>query len=276
VDRVSTMTSAYELATTLSTLDGTRRRARIDPSWHQGRGAFGGLLASTMLAAMNEDVNDAERIARSLTVHFCAPAVGDLDLTTEVVRVGSRVTHAVARLSGEKGTTTFGSATFCKDRPLAEHYVHASMPDVAPASSISELPPGIPGLPAFFEHVDVRFCGTTMPFSSSPSKDATVMAWVRLREPAPVDAPLAALLLDTLPPAISATFGVPRALASVDFTIQFFSRFEEPRDEAMLGEPHLVAVRSRWAGDGYTEELRDLWSPRGVLLAQCRQLIALL
>ena len=149
-------------------------------------------------------------------------------------------------VSGEKGTTTFGSASFCKDRPLAEHYVHTSMPDVPPASSIPELPPGIPGLPAFFEHVDVRFCGTTMPFSSSPSKDAEVMAWVRLREPAPIDAPLAALLLDTLPPAISATFGVPRALASVDFTIQLFSRFEEPRDEATLGE--LISSRSGRAG----------------------------
>ena len=270
------MTSAYELATTLSKLDDTRRRTRIDPSWHQGRGAFGGLLASTMLTSMTEDVNDAERIARSLTVHFCAPAVGDLDLTTEVVRVGSRVTHAIARMSGEKGTATFGSASFCKDRPLAEHYVHASMPEVPPAASVPALPQGIPGLPAFFEHVDVRFCGPTMPFSSSPSKDAEVMAWVRLREPAPVDAPLAAFLLDALPPAISATFGAPRALASVDFTIQLFSRFEEPRDDATLGEHHLVAIRSRWAGDGYTEELRDLWSPRGVLLAQCRQLIALL
>jgi acyl-CoA thioesterase len=230
---------------------------------------------------MTKDVNDAERIARSLTVHFCAPALGELELTTEVVRVGSRVTHAIARLSGEKGTATFGSASFCKDRPLAEHYVHASMPEVPPASSIPELPPGIPGLPAFFEHVDVRFCGKTTPFSSSPSKDAHVMAWVRLREPAPLDAPLAALLLDTLPPAISATFGAPRALASVDFTIQLFSRFEERgeggREEAeALDEPHLVAIRSRWAGDGYAEELRDLWSPRGVLLAQCRQLIALL
>jgi acyl-CoA thioesterase len=270
------MSSAYERATTLSKLDGARRRVRIDPSWHQGRGAFGGLLASMMVGEMSEDVNDAERIARSVTIHFCAPAVGDLDLTTEVVRTGSRVTHAVARLSGEKGVTTFASASFCKDRPQAEHYAHASMPDVLPASSIPELPPGIPGLPAFFEHLDVRFCGGAMPFSSSPSKDAEVMAWVRLREAAPLAAPLAALLLDTLPPAISATFGVPRALASVDFTIHFFSRFELSEQGAASDEHHLVAIRSRWAGDGYTEELRDLWSPQGVLLAQCRQLIALL
>ena len=277
MDRVEAMTSAYALATTLSKLEGTRRRARIDPSWHQGRGAFGGLLASTMLGAMTEDVNDAERIPRSLTVHFCAPASGDVELATEVVRVGSRVTHAIARFLGEEGTTTFGSASFCKDRPAPEHYTRASMPEAPPASSLSELPSGIPGLPAFFEHVDVRFCGETKPFSSSsPSKAVEVMAWVRLRDPAPVDAPLAAFLLDALPPAITATFGMPRALASVDFTIQFFSRFAEPGEGSAPDEHHLVSITSRWAGDGYTEELRDLWSPRGVLLAQCRQLIALL
>jgi hypothetical protein len=37
-----------------------------------------------------------------------------------------------------------------------------------------------------------------------------------------------------------------------------------------------VSIASRWADDGYCEELRDLWSPHGVLLAQCRQLLALL
>jgi acyl-CoA thioesterase len=272
------MISAYELASTLSKVDGTRRRMAIAPSWHQGRGAFGGLLASTMLTSMVEDVNDAERIPRSLTVHFCAPAVGEVDLTTEVVRVGARVTHATARVTSEKGTSTFASASFCKDRPAAEQYVHATMPDVPAASSLGEVPNGVPGLPAFFEHIDVRFCGPTLPFSSSPSKDAQVLAWVRLREPSarPVDAPQAAFLLDTLPPAILATFGVPRALASVDFTVQLFSRFDGAAEEGAPGEHHLVAIRSRWAADGYVEELRDLWSPRGVLLAQCRQLLALL
>jgi hypothetical protein len=65
----------------------------------------------------------------------------------------------------------------------------------------------------------------------------------------------------------------------VDFTVQFFSSFLEARrahSDARSSEPHLVAIRSRWADDGYTEELRELWSPAGVLLAQCRQLIALM
>lgn len=62
----------------------------------------------------------------------------------------------------------------------------------------------------------------------------------------------------------------------MDFTIHFFSRFGVGRfgvgrfgfsasDMPTDGHP-LVTIASRWADDGYTEELRELWSPRGELL----------
>lgn len=59
----------------------------------------------------------------------------------------------------------------------------------------------------------------------------------------------------------------------MDFTIHFFSRFGFSRfgfdasDMATDGHP-LVTIASRWADDGYTEELRELWSPRGELLTR--------
>ncbi|MDB5215864.1 MAG: thioesterase-like protein [Myxococcaceae bacterium] len=283
------MTTPYALARQLTKDDRGVRNGLVDPSWHQGRGAFGGLLAAMTLAAMAEDLkrsaipdgaNDAERIPRSLTVHFCAPASGAIALTTEIVRVGSRVAHATARIANEKGVTTIASASFCKDRPRADggdRYLVATMPVVESAANVPELRlAGVPGIAEFFQHVDARFCGPITPFSSA--KEARLAAWVRLREPALLDAPLAALLLDSLPPAVTATFGMPRPVASVDFTIHFFSRFAgAPGALTIANDEHqLVTIRSRWADDGYTEELRELWSPRGELLAQCRQLIALL
>jgi acyl-CoA thioesterase len=250
----------------------TRRTIRIDESWQQGRGIFGGALAKKALEVMIEDVEDADRTPRSLTMHFCSPGESVFELETEVVRAGSRVTHATARIRGAKGVTTFGSASFCRDRPSAERYMHATMPAVEPASEVREMPRGMDRLPAFFEHVEARFCGSAMPFSSST--EAKLAAWVRLREPAPIGAPVAALLIDTLPPAVCATLPVPRPIASVDFTIHFFRRL--PLATLAPDEHCLVSITSRWADVGYTEELRDLWSPRGELLAQCRQLLALL
>ncbi len=262
------MTSAFERATTLSA-EGT---GSIDASWYQGRGAFGGLMAAMLLRAMRAKVGDEARTPRSLTVHFCGPATeGPIDVRTEVVRSGSRVTHAMARVTKGDETTTFATASFCRSR-TGPSYALAKRPDVAPASELPSIPRSMPGLPAFFEHVDARFAGPVLPFSGAATPE--IAAWVRLREPAPVDAAVAALLLDALPPAIIATFDAPRAVASVDFTIHFFERL--PEHAGAPDDFHLVAIRSRWADDGYAEEIRDLWSPSGVLLAQCRQLLALL
>lgn len=108
-----------------------------------------------------------------------------------------------------------------------------------------------------------------MPFSGGTTPEVNV--WVRLHEPEPIDAAVVACLLDVSPPAITSTFAGPRAVASVDFNVQLFS-IPSIEPTTFL----LCAIRSRWAGDGYTEELRDLWSPEGVLLGQCRQLLALL
>ncbi len=120
--------------------------------------------------------------------------------------------------------------------------------------------------------MDTRFTGDVMPFSHSATPK--VAAWTRMRAPFVVDAPVATMLVDALPVAVSATFGERRAVASVDFTVHFFEKL--PLASARPDEHHLVSITSRWADDGYAEELRDLWSPDGRLVAQCRQLIALL
>ncbi len=114
--------------------------------------------------------------------------------------------------------------------------------------------------------------GPSLPFSGGTVPN--VAGWLRLRDPAPIDAPLAAMLLDVQPPGITAIFDGGRPTASVDFTIQLFER---PAQLDLDPEAHhLVTISSRWAGAGYTEEVRDLWSPKGVLIGQCRQLLALM
>jgi acyl-CoA thioesterase len=245
-------------------------KGTIDAGWYQGRGAFGGIMTALLLREMQSKVADAERVPRSITAHFCAPATaGPIEVKTEIVRVGSRVSHATSRVVRDGTTLTFGSASFAKPRS-GPSYSSAKMPNVASASEVRDMPRGIPGAPAFFDHVDVRFTGEHLPFTGSAAPE--VNAWVRLREPEPIDAAVIAFLLDTLPPAITSTFSTPRPAASVEFNVQLFatSRAGKPDDF------HLCSIRSRWADDGYTEELRDLWSPDGVLLGQCRQLLALL
>jgi acyl-CoA thioesterase len=260
------MTTAFSRAVTL--VDG---KGTIDSSWYQGRGAFGGIMAALLLREMQAKVADPERLPRSLTVHFCGPATeGAMEVKTEIVRTGSRVSHVTARVARGTDTMTLATASFAKPRP-GPSYSRAEMPNVAPSAECHDVPRGVPGMPAFFEHVDARFCGEHMPFSGGDTPE--VNAWVRLREPPAIDAAVVALMLDILPPAITSTFAGPRAVASVDFNVQLFALPDPAADPSAF---YLCAIRSRWAGDGYTEELRDLWSSDGVLLGQCRQLLALL
>ena len=49
--------------------------ARIREGWYQGRGAFGGLIVALIVRALEALVGDDGRPLRTLTCHFCAPAV---------------------------------------------------------------------------------------------------------------------------------------------------------------------------------------------------------
>lgn len=261
------MTNAFERAASLSA-DG---RASIDPSWYQGRGAFGGLLAALLLRGMRAKVAEPERVARTLTVHFCAPATeGPVRVEAEIVRSGSRVTHVTARVTRDAEVFAIASGSFCKSRQ-GPAWQREQMPEVRPPAEVPSLPQGFPGIPTFLDHLEAKFCGGTVPFTGGTVPEFQV--WLRLREAAPLDASLAALLLDAPPPAMTATFAGPSPIATVDFTIHFFDRFEQV---AAPDAFHLLTVESRWAADGYEEELRDLWSPEGRLLGQCRQLFAAL
>jgi len=277
------MQDGLRRSTSLEKVSTSLWKGTIDPSWHQGRGAFGGLAAALLLSAMEEEVADAERTPRSLTISFCAPCVGDFELRTELVRKGSRVAHANARIVSAAGEVmTMATASFCRPRNDSTAYATAVMPRVGPADDHRDFPRGVPGIPRFFDQIDARFCGEQAPRAPHPlpfsgAREARVAAWLRMRPDLllDVDASIAAMLLDILPPAVAATFSSPRPLASVNFTVDFFAALPlrpSPSRDAF----YLASITSRWAGEGYTEELRDLWTADGVLLAQCRQLIALL
>lgn len=256
------------------------RAVALDPTWAQGRGVFGGLLSAMTVDAMRELVADDARILRSFTVHFCAPALpGPATIEAELVRAGSRLSHAAARVrlaASEEpggGIVTMASASFCKARAeVPASYARVQMPSGPKAADLSPLPPGIPGIPTFLQHFDVRFGGPSVPFSGASVPE--ISAWIRLREAAPIDAAHLVMLLDVLPPAVAATFDGIRPVASADFSVQLFT--SDPARDLAPDEHAFVSIVSRWADDGYAEELRELWSPRGTLLAQCRQLMVLL
>lgn len=238
----------------------------ISPDWWVFTGPNGGYVASLLLRAMTERVADPTRAARSLTVHYVRPPKnGPASIATSVVRAGRSLATVTATLTQDGEVVTLATAAFSRSRPsLAFH--DAAMPSVpspedAPRSSWPEelLPP----IARRFEYRPV----TTEAMFAGEAR-AEVGAWLRLREPRPLDPVLLATVADALAPAVFPKSAVPIAATTIDLTVHFRAPAdEEPEDGWCLG-----LFRSTVAVDGFVEEDGEVWSPSGRLIAHSRQL----
>lgn len=247
------------------------KRGTLDAAWYQGRGVYGGITAALLLKASATRIDDPRCIPRSLTVHFCAAAeAGPVEIKSELVRQGSRVSHTRAEMTREGKMIAFSSATFGTQR---DHWIAYDRTDEPHAPPPSEAPPAFahPMMPVFTQFFDMRFCVGAKPFSGAQLPETG--GYVSPKEPLVCDAALAAAMLDVWPPAAMALSDTFMNAASVDFTVHFFEAL--PLSSATPDDEYLVRVRSNFARDGYAEELREMWAPDGRYIAQCRQLFAL-
>jgi acyl-CoA thioesterase len=241
--------------------------------WARDRGAFGGVVVGVMIRAVLHSVGDRARVLRSLTVHCSTPAqVGEARVRTRVERVGKSITHVSMRLEQQGELVAFGTAVCGADRPGALAYQTAELPPgVEDPETLTPAPSDHPLAPRFAHNFEYRYClGSKAFFSGADS--AETGGFIRPRVPSKLDAPLAAAMLDAWPTVAMMRSPAPVSTVTVDFNFQFFEDFDGSRDAGP--DDHLVHIQSRWAGDGFSEELRSLWGPDGKLLAQCRQNLA--
>jgi acyl-CoA thioesterase len=261
--------SPFVTATTWSALGEGRYRGDIHPEWFQGRGAYGGMLGGALLRSMMRELNDAARAPRSLTVHFCAPvAEGEATLAVRIERAGRQVTHLSARLEQAGQVACLASATFATSRETPLVYDEARPPRVPPPSDVPTVPSE--QLPTFAAQFEYRWCVGAAPFSGAT--EARSGGWIRPRVPTPLDAPLVVGLLDAYPPAaLSRVKGFCNG-ATMDYTAHFYAPL--PLTLAAPEAFYLRTGHSRHAAEGYADDLAELWSERGQLLAQLRQMAA--
>ncbi|HEX8697928.1 MAG TPA: thioesterase family protein [Myxococcaceae bacterium] len=266
------MSSPFLTATTVTSLGEGRFRSRFDAPWYQGRGAFGGVVAAQLIRALEHEVADPNRPVRSFTVHFCAPAVeGEAQVHTRLERVGKLVSYATARVENAAGVVAVASATFGVSRAGAPAYFDVKPPDVPRPETLQPVPEDVP-MPTFCQFFEYRFCVGSAPYSGG---EARTGGWIRPKGPPLVlDAALCAGLMDSYPPSVLSWVDGVKHAASVDLTMHFFHAL--PRPEEKAGAQYLRTGHSRWAGEGFSEDYQELWSEDGTLLAQCRQLIAVL
>ncbi len=262
--------SAFDRATAVQPAGDGRWSGCGEPGWGVPTGLNGGYLAAIVLRAMQEQLADAARAARSLTCHFTRPAApGELTIEVAVERSGRTVSTVTARLEQAREICVVAVAAFAADLDGADAYA-ADPPAAPPPEAVAPFP-AVADAPALAAQFELRPVFGGLPFSGAP--EALTGGWLRLARPRALDAPALALYADAWLPAPFPRLRAPVAAPTIDLTVHF----RAPRAAAAVppGEPVLARFHSRTAAGGFFEEDGELWGRDGVLLAQSRQLALL-
>lgn len=248
-----------------------RLEGSFGESWYQGRTIFGGCVATVLARAAEDAVADSTRLPRSLTVQFAAPVVdGEASATAEIVRAGKYVTQVIARLQQGGRTAATALASFGATRPHPLRYQDAPMPEAPPFDALVPMP-NIPGAPTFTQHLEFRFAIGGFPFSGAPKPE--LGGWCRLRRPRPPDLETLCALLDAWPPPALSMVTKPTPGATIDLSYHFLAAL--PLSGVEHDAPYLFRYVSPTIGDGYAEQLGELWTREGVLVGRVRQMAAI-
>jgi len=249
--------------------------AGIDPRWsvgRVGRGVNGGYLVAMLLRALTRAVDDLERSPRSLTVHFLKPVTGEtVHIEPRGERRGGLMTTASARMTQEDGLVALALAAFSGERPDTPEFCELTMPAVAPPDAVGSVVFNPAFMPKMTTCWETKVVGP-QPFSGGDR--AQFSAWQRLPEGRPWDALSVAAMCDAVIPAITPRLLPARfAFPSIDLTIHF----RNPVPDSVTGEDFLLGHhRTRLSAGGFFEQDAQIWTAGGVLIAQARQLMALL
>jgi acyl-CoA thioesterase len=245
---------------------------RIDGGWRIVRGANGGHVAAILLRGMSLAAATTDHSPRALTVHFNrAPADDAVRVTVLLERAGRTMSTFTARMTQGPKLVAIGLASFSAPRRGPE-FADIAMPEV-PSPESSEVIADREDFP-FGQRFDFR--RALGPASGERSDVAEHAVWMRLREPQPADHVVVTQLCDAWAPAVFAKLGEGGGGAGVP-TIEMTYHYREvlPPPDANDDDWYLGVFRTTVARGGFIEEDGWLWSRRGTLLAQSRQLAIL-
>lgn len=256
--------------------ESTAWRGRLSDRWSVGTAVNGGLLMALAANAVRDAVAEAGEGAHrdpiALSAHFMsAAAPGDLDVTTEVLRRGRRMSTGQAALvqDGEDGPVERMRALVTVADLEPDGTVHRCepAPDMpAPDACVpsSAAPAELAGAFTLTERLDVRFDPETVGFAvGAPSGRGELRAWMRLADGREFDSVALLLALDALPP-VAFDLGLMGWAPTIEFSGHVWAR----------PAPGWLRMRTRTQTlvGGVMEEVAWIWDSRDRLVAQSRQM----
>ena len=241
-------------------------RATVDPSWAQGRAAFGGVGAAIALRAA--EAHAQGRPLRSALVQFNGPLPpGEARAEAYLLRSGRSATQVRAEVFSGDDCAVSLLATFGEPRNTAVHVAAPAAPDGPGPDACFEMPYAEGITPTFTQHLQYRWANNNLPFTQS--SDPTTEGWVRFRQPVPADAATLLALLDAWPATVLGLLTRPAPASSMTWMTTVHGLPSDDPDAWY--RYHATTTR---AEGGYADIDARLYSADGELLASSRQLVA--
>lgn len=262
--------SDFSTATAVESRGDGRYRAWMTDAWNGPAAPNGGMLAATIVRAVEAEAGAGAPPVRTVSAQFLdAPAPGEVEVVVAQLRGGRRVAVYAARIVQADRLMVTATLILSASRPASVARA-APAPQVPAAADVPALrTPVTPGRPAVFERVSMRPLFGAPPFTQAA--DALAGGWVALREDdEPLDAARLVALCDLWWPAIFAVLATPDGAPTLQLTVML-------RDTSGTAEPPILArFETRTVSEGHFEERGELYARDGRLLAESVQLALLL
>ncbi len=251
-----------------------RYQGAFEDRWFIDRAVHGGQVIAAVVRAIEAAVGDPTRSLRSITHHYLLPATaGPFTIDVSTDRHGRTLTNVSATLR-QDGKVVGSSLAALGTTWDSFEWDHTTMPEVPPPDQCPDFWGGGGGFVNLHRQwqyghaIGPRMRSSTL---RDPSRRETVSGgWLRLKDPRPVDAALAACLTDTWPPGVFAHLGEdPVIFPTVDLTVQLMGALPAADDD---GTEHcLVWHRLDTSRSGWVLQDTEVWTQRGKLIARGRQ-----
>lgn len=251
--------------------DGVYRGETSEYYWNM-TGPFGGVTAAILMRAALEH---PERIGEplSITVNFCAPiAQGPFRVTARAAKTNRSTQHFIIELTQDSvGVAATATAVFAARRATWEH--RPVKPPVVPAfDALKRF--SFEGRNAWLQRYDMRYVEGAPNFGSVASGELKGTRTVlRLRDAPerPLDFVSLTALSDTFIVRVFIVRGTFVPAGTVSMTTYFHAGSEELAAQGM--QPLLGVADAKVFERGYFDQVSELWSADGKLLATSTQIV---
>ena len=240
-------------------------RAKPSEEWRQGRTLFGGLSAALAVSAAQRAIPDLPPL-RSAQFTFIGPAMGDLELTPRLLRMGKSAAFVEVHGQSDSEMVLAATLVFGSARRSSHCYRSLPMPNVPPPGSLPVFFDR-PFAPRFSRQFDAHFAGGAQPVSGADTPE--LLLWVRHRDHAAPDEAASIIALgDVPPPGAMTMFVTPAPISTITWSVDVLA-------DSFTGTGwHLSHVVAESVGDGYSSQRMTLWHASGAPVLAARQTVA--